>query len=153
VITYAPNFPKGQAFCGYRNRIWQSEDMEGIRVIRVWSYVTRNEGFTKCILDYLSFRAPLFSRRCSSAASTSSCELRRSSSPHVPSGSASLHLRLAIVQEAILHQKLPRTTQWGPVTSHYDEALTLLKSQPQICEISTDREQMNKKLTLKSSHV
>lgn len=34
--------------------------MEGIRVIRVWSYITRNDGFTKRILDYLSFMVAAF---------------------------------------------------------------------------------------------
>jgi glycosyltransferase involved in cell wall biosynthesis len=57
VVTCAPNFPKGKVFGGYRNRLWQSEDMEGIRVIRVWSYMTANTGFTRRILDYLSFMA------------------------------------------------------------------------------------------------
>jgi glycosyltransferase involved in cell wall biosynthesis len=60
VITCAPNFPKGKIFAGYHNRIWQSEDIEGIRVIRVWSYITRNEGFAKRILDYLSFMVTAF---------------------------------------------------------------------------------------------
>ena len=55
IITCAPNFPKGKVFDGYRNRLWQSEQMEGIRVIRVWSYITKNEGFLKRILDYISF--------------------------------------------------------------------------------------------------
>lgn len=55
VITCAPNFPKGRVFEGYRNRLWQSEVVEGIRVIRVWSYITANEGFVKRILDYQSF--------------------------------------------------------------------------------------------------
>lgn len=55
VITCAPNFPKGRIYDGYRNRIWQTEDMDGVRVVRVWSYVTANEGFTKRILDYQSF--------------------------------------------------------------------------------------------------
>ena len=55
VITCAPNFPKGQVFAGYRNRLWQCEDMAGIRVIRVWSYITANEGFVRRILDYQSF--------------------------------------------------------------------------------------------------
>lgn len=68
VITCAPNFPKGVLLGGYRNRLWQSEDMSGIRVIRVWSYITRNEGFVKRILDYISymvtaFLAALFVRR------------------------------------------------------------------------------------------
>lgn len=55
VITCAPNFPKGKVFEGYRNRLWQSETMEGIRVIRVWTYITANEGFLRRILDYVSF--------------------------------------------------------------------------------------------------
>lgn len=55
VITCAPNFPKGKVFDGYRNRLWQQEQMDGIRVIRVWSYITANEGFVKRILDYQSF--------------------------------------------------------------------------------------------------
>lgn len=68
VITCAPNFPKGKVLEGYRNRLWQSEEMAGIRVIRVWSYITRNEGFAKRILDYVSymvtaFIAALFVRR------------------------------------------------------------------------------------------
>ncbi|EAR52139.1 probable glycosyl transferase [Oceanicola granulosus HTCC2516] len=42
--------------------------MDGIRVIRVWSYVTRNEGFAKRILDHTSYMmaatlASLFIRR------------------------------------------------------------------------------------------
>ena len=57
VITCAPNFPRGKVFEGYRNRLWQSESMEGIRVVRVWSYITANEGFLKRILDYQSFMA------------------------------------------------------------------------------------------------
>lgn len=55
VITCAPNFPKGKVFDGYRNKLWQQEEMNGIRVIRVWSYITANEGFIKRILDYQSF--------------------------------------------------------------------------------------------------
>jgi glycosyltransferase involved in cell wall biosynthesis len=55
VMTCAPNFPKGKVFDGYRNRLWQQEEMSGIRVIRVWSYITANEGFIKRILDYQSF--------------------------------------------------------------------------------------------------
>lgn len=68
VITCAPNFPKGRVFDGYRNKLFQQERMEGIRVIRVWSYITANEGFVKRILDYQSFMvsatlAALFVRR------------------------------------------------------------------------------------------
>ena len=55
VITGAPNFPKGKVFDGYRNKIWQVEEMDGIRVIRVWTYITANEGFQRRILDYISY--------------------------------------------------------------------------------------------------
>ena len=35
--------------------MWQCEDVAGIRVVRVWTYITANEGFAKRIIDYLSF--------------------------------------------------------------------------------------------------
>jgi glycosyltransferase involved in cell wall biosynthesis len=68
IITCAPNFPKGKVFDGYKNRLWQSEIIDGILVIRVWSYVARNEGFLRRILDYMSFMvtgffASMFVRR------------------------------------------------------------------------------------------
>ncbi len=55
VITCAPNFPRGKVYAGYRNSLYKKENVEGIRVIRVWSYITANEGFLKRIIDYLSF--------------------------------------------------------------------------------------------------
>jgi glycosyltransferase involved in cell wall biosynthesis len=55
VITCAPNFPEGKVYAGYKNRCWQSSYYHGIRLIRVWSYITANQGFLKRILDYLSF--------------------------------------------------------------------------------------------------
>jgi glycosyltransferase involved in cell wall biosynthesis len=55
VITGAPNFPKGKLFPGYRNRPWQRETMEGIQVVRVWTYIAANAGFARRTLDYLSF--------------------------------------------------------------------------------------------------
>jgi glycosyltransferase involved in cell wall biosynthesis len=60
VITGAPNFPQGKVYNGYRNKLWQQEEMAGIRVIRVWTYITANEGFVKRILDYLSFMTSAF---------------------------------------------------------------------------------------------
>ncbi len=60
VITGAPNFPKGAVYPGYRNRLWQRETIDGVRVIRVWTYITANEGFVKRILDYLSFMVAAF---------------------------------------------------------------------------------------------
>lgn len=57
VVTCAPNFPQGRVFEGYRNRLFQRETIEGIEVVRVWTYVTANEGFVKRTLDYMSFMA------------------------------------------------------------------------------------------------
>ena len=55
VLTCAPNSPHGKVFAGYRNKLYQTEEMDGIRVIRIWSYMTSNEGIVKRSLDYLSF--------------------------------------------------------------------------------------------------
>lgn len=60
VVTCAPNFPEGKLFPGYRNT-WRSvENLEGIRVVRVGTYITANEGFVKRSLDYMSFMAMAF---------------------------------------------------------------------------------------------
>lgn len=55
VITCQPNFPQGKVFPGYRNRLWQREEIDGIQVIRVWSYIAANSGFVKRILDFVSY--------------------------------------------------------------------------------------------------
>jgi glycosyltransferase involved in cell wall biosynthesis len=55
VITCAPNFPKGEVYPGYKNKFIQKEVMDGIKVIRVWSFITANEGFVKRIFDYISY--------------------------------------------------------------------------------------------------
>lgn len=76
VVTCAPNFPTGRVFAGYSNRPWQQETMDGIRVIRVWTYIARNEGFWRRIADYLSFMvcgsmAAMFVRRVDVVVGTS----------------------------------------------------------------------------------
>lgn len=55
VVTCAPNFPEGKLFPGYRNAWRQVETVDGIRVVRVKTYITANEGFLKRTLYYLSF--------------------------------------------------------------------------------------------------
>ncbi len=60
VITCAPNFPQGKVYNGYKNRLWQAENIDGIRVIRVWSYIVANKGFLKRTLDYISFSVSSF---------------------------------------------------------------------------------------------
>ena len=60
IITCAPNFPHGKLYEGYRNRFYQKEKVEGIEIIRVWSYMSSNNGFVKRVLDYLSFSVMSF---------------------------------------------------------------------------------------------
>lgn len=55
IITCAPNFPHGKVYDGYKNKFYQKEKIGDIEVIRVWSYITSNSGFTKRVLDYFSF--------------------------------------------------------------------------------------------------
>jgi glycosyltransferase involved in cell wall biosynthesis len=55
VVTGFPNFPKGEVFPGYRSRLWRKETLDGIDVLRVWTYITANEGFFRRILDYQSY--------------------------------------------------------------------------------------------------
>lgn len=55
VITCAPNFPGGKVYDGYANRLWQRETMDGIAVVRVWSYITANDGLFRRTIDYVSY--------------------------------------------------------------------------------------------------
>ena len=55
VITCAPNHPKGQVYPGYKNKLFQKESIDGINIIRLWTYVTANEGFVKRTLNYISY--------------------------------------------------------------------------------------------------
>ena len=60
VITCAPNFPEGKLFPGYRNRWRHVEDMSGIRVVRVKTYIAANKDIVLRTLDFLSFMATGF---------------------------------------------------------------------------------------------
>lgn len=60
VITCAPNFPQGKVYHGYRNRLWHKETMDGIKVIRVWSYIVANKGSFKRTLDFISYSVTSF---------------------------------------------------------------------------------------------
>ena len=59
-MTSAPNFPEGRVYPGYRNSWRAVEMMDGVRVIRVKTYIARNEGFVRRILDYLSYMCSSF---------------------------------------------------------------------------------------------
>lgn len=68
VVTSNPNFPEGRLHPGHANRLWRSETIAGMRVIRVWTYIAPNVGFAKRVLDFLTYMmgatvAGLFVRR------------------------------------------------------------------------------------------
>lgn len=55
VLTCFPNYPTGKVYAGYKNQLYKVEYIEGIKVVRLWSYMTANQGFLKRVLDYISF--------------------------------------------------------------------------------------------------
>ncbi len=55
VVTCVPNHPKGSVYDGYRNKFFQWETRDGIRVLRVWTYLAANKGFLKRTLNYISY--------------------------------------------------------------------------------------------------
>lgn len=55
VITCAPNFPEGKVYPGYQNKWYQVEFMEGIRIIRVKTFIVANRGLALRIIDFMSY--------------------------------------------------------------------------------------------------
>lgn len=60
IITCVPNAPRGEIYPGYRNGLRRVEYVDGIRVVRVWSYVAANKGTFRRILNFLSYMASAF---------------------------------------------------------------------------------------------
>ena len=55
LVTCAPHHPRGVLYPGYRNRLRQVEHVEGIRVVRCFTYVVANEGRWKRGVSYLCY--------------------------------------------------------------------------------------------------
>ncbi|MGH6876514.1 MAG: glycosyltransferase family 4 protein [Rhizomicrobium sp.] len=55
VVTTVPNFPLGKPQPPYRNRLYARETMDGIDVVRVWSFLAPNRGVILRALDFASF--------------------------------------------------------------------------------------------------
>lgn len=60
VITSAPNFPEGRVWPGYRNRWRFVEYVDGIRVVRVKTFIAQNQGLLRRALDYASYALSAF---------------------------------------------------------------------------------------------
>lgn len=59
-VTCAPNYPLGKVFSGYRNRFLQSETVDGVRVVRTWSYISTTKSFWKRLFNYGTWSATAF---------------------------------------------------------------------------------------------
>lgn len=55
VLTTLPNYPTGIVPEQYRGHLLQEEELDGVRVVRVWSYTSPNRGFVRRVLAQLSF--------------------------------------------------------------------------------------------------
>ena len=55
IITCFPNFPDGKIFSGYKNKWYKKEIIDGIKVIRVKTYIAPNKGIFRRSLDFFSF--------------------------------------------------------------------------------------------------
>ena len=55
VVTGVPNFPAGKVFPGYANKLVQRELMDGLQVVRVWTFIAPNAGAIRRMLDFTSF--------------------------------------------------------------------------------------------------
>lgn len=60
VITCNPNFPQGKVYDGYKNKLFQRDEIDGVKIIRVWSYIAANQGFLKRVVDFVSFAVMAF---------------------------------------------------------------------------------------------
>jgi colanic acid biosynthesis glycosyl transferase WcaI len=60
VVTGAPNYPRGRVFKGYHNRLCEFEKLDGVRVIRTWSYITPSKKFWPRLLHYGTYSATAF---------------------------------------------------------------------------------------------
>ncbi|MCP3950716.1 MAG: glycosyltransferase family 4 protein, partial [Desulfobacterales bacterium] len=62
VTTCFPNHPGGELYPGYRMSLHQLENVEGITVHRLPTYITANRGFVKKLCGHLSYIPPALVR-------------------------------------------------------------------------------------------
>ncbi len=55
VVSCVPHHPMGEAYPGYKNKWWFEENKDGIRAIKIKTYITANEGFLKRTLNYVIY--------------------------------------------------------------------------------------------------
>lgn len=55
VVTCVPNHPQGKIYPGFKNKLYQREKVDGVDVIRLWTFITANEGFVKRTANYVLY--------------------------------------------------------------------------------------------------
>lgn len=55
VVTGFPNHPTGRLFPGYRRRLWQREEMDGVEVLRVAHWIPRSRSVVSRLAGFLTF--------------------------------------------------------------------------------------------------
>ncbi len=79
VVTNVPNYPLGEPYKGYKNRLRTWETISGIKVLRVVTYMAENKGTIKRTLDYISFAISSFFN----SLAISKPDVVYSTSPHI----------------------------------------------------------------------
>lgn len=84
VVTAAPNYPDGILYPGYRNATFSRETVDGIDVVRIWTFLAANKGQLRRSMSFISYLV---------SATLQSVRLRRpdlvlSSSPQLLAGLA-----------------------------------------------------------------
>lgn len=60
IVTGAPNYPLGRVFKGYRNRPYSVEMLDGVHVIRTWSYISPSKKVLPRLFHYGTYSATAF---------------------------------------------------------------------------------------------
>lgn len=55
VISCVPHHPMGKVYPGYKNKFYQVEYKDGIKAVKLFTYVTANKGFLKRTLNYVFY--------------------------------------------------------------------------------------------------
>jgi len=55
VVTCVPNHPKGKIYPGYKNALYQTEVKDGIKVVRLLTWLAPNAGFAKRVANFLTY--------------------------------------------------------------------------------------------------
>jgi colanic acid biosynthesis glycosyl transferase WcaI len=55
VVTAFPSYPQGKVYPGYKLRLWQSETVDGVRILRVPHLIDRSYSAFRRLLSFLSF--------------------------------------------------------------------------------------------------